>query len=72
MNIEKLMKFAQNWFVDVVIDCLDGRTDNERASCAGDLQFKSRTCQSLHSVANGSPPGHHFNIYASIDVLPWR
>jgi len=28
---------------------------NACASCAGDLEFKFRTGQILHSVANGSP-----------------
>jgi len=35
---------------------LDSWLTNVRAICAGDLEFKSRAVQILHSVANGSPP----------------
>jgi len=35
---------------------LDGQTVNACSSCAEGLEFKSRTGQILHSVANGSPP----------------
>jgi len=35
------------------------QTVNARASCAGGLEFKSRTGQILDSVANGSSPLQH-------------
>jgi len=41
---------------------LDGRTINARASCAGSLEFKSRTGQSYIALQTVR---HRFNIYAS-------
>jgi len=52
------------WFCS---DRLDGQTVDVRASCAGGLDFKSRTGQISHSVAiaNGSPPLQHLRKYCS-------
>jgi len=47
---------------EISLDCLDGRTVNARASCAGGLKIKFQTAKSYTALQTVR---YCFNIYAS-------
>jgi len=57
--------------IDERVYCFDGRTVNARASCAGGLEFKSRTGLTLYSIANGSPTLQHI-CKVAVALALWR